>query len=130
MSIDCFRLGDDCGDQCLTIKTDTGDKGASPSCSWDTNMERAAGRDLMWPHKDFDVLSVGEHLNTHFVHVEDEAWVDAVELGGDVVVELLDFVELDIDSGSFTGYCVRVNSLFKGGASSGCWSSRGSSARR
>ena len=29
--IDCFCLGDDCGDECFPIEADSGDKGASPS---------------------------------------------------------------------------------------------------
>ena len=101
--IDRFRFGDDGGRQCLTVKADAGDKGASPSRPWDSNVEIPAGWDLTWTSKDFDILSVGEHLNTHFVHVEDESWVDAVELRGDVVVELLVISSFDIDTGRFTG---------------------------
>ena len=31
VGIDCFCLGDDCGDECFPIKADADDKGASPS---------------------------------------------------------------------------------------------------
>ena len=72
--VDRFRFGDGCGDECFPIKADAGDKGASPSCSWDADMEGAAGRDLRRTDEDFDVLPVGVHLNSHLVHVEDEAW--------------------------------------------------------
>ena len=76
-------------------------------------MEGAAGRDLRRTDKDFDVLSVGKHLNAHLVHVEDQAWVDAVELCFDADVESLDVASFDVDTGCFAGDGVRVDELVR-----------------
>ena len=68
--------------------------------------------DGLRPHKHLDLLSVCEHLNAYLVHVEDEAWVDALELCCEAIVETLDISSFDSLTCSITGDCVGVNKVF------------------